>query len=195
MSSSIENFSAPTSIPYLIPSPSSMTITAIITPPLPRPYHSFGTHYPPSIMHSFTPTELLGAHNYVTWSKEVKAYCMTQQGGDIWLAIDPDTEVPTTTAKLTGWKKVNTFAYNKCSALSTQTIGTSSVTSLQPNVATQPGPHFMPTTSRIPPLTVSVSVNSSTAFPTLRLRASLVIQILLRVLSVIFLTSAYPIPS
>jgi hypothetical protein len=62
-------------------------------------------------MHSFTPTELLGAHNYVTWSEEVKAYCMMQQGGDVWLAIDPDTEVPTTTAKLAEWRKANTFAY------------------------------------------------------------------------------------
>jgi hypothetical protein len=62
-------------------------------------------------MHSFTPTELLGAHNYVTWSEEVEAYCMTQQGGDVWLAIDPDTEVPTTTAKLAEWRKANAFAY------------------------------------------------------------------------------------
>ena len=61
-------------------------------------------------MPSFTPTELLGAHNYGTWSEEVEAYCMTQQGGDVWLAIDPDTEVPTTNTKLAEWKKANSFA-------------------------------------------------------------------------------------
>ena len=62
-------------------------------------------------MPAFTPTEMSGAHNYGTWSDEVEAYCMTQQGGDVWLAINPDTEVPTTTAKLTEWKKANAFAY------------------------------------------------------------------------------------
>ena len=62
-------------------------------------------------MPTFTPTELLGAHNYGTWAEEVEAYCMTQQGGDIWLAIDLDTEVPTTSAKLAEWKKHNLFAY------------------------------------------------------------------------------------
>jgi hypothetical protein len=62
-------------------------------------------------MPSFTPTELLGAHNYGTWSEEVEAYCMTQQGRDVWLAIDPDTEVPTTNTKLAEWKKANSFAY------------------------------------------------------------------------------------
>jgi hypothetical protein len=62
-------------------------------------------------MPTFTPTELLGAHNYGTWAEEVEAYCMMQQGGNIWLAIDPDTEVPTTNAKLAEWKKHNLFAY------------------------------------------------------------------------------------
>jgi hypothetical protein len=36
---------------------------------------------------------------------------MMQQGSDVWLAIDPDTEVPTTTAKLAKWRKANAFAY------------------------------------------------------------------------------------
>jgi hypothetical protein len=62
-------------------------------------------------MPTFPPTELLGAHNYGTWAEEVEAYCMTQQGSDIWLAINPDTEVPTTNAKLAEWKKHNLFVY------------------------------------------------------------------------------------
>jgi hypothetical protein len=82
----------------------------------------------------------------------------------------------------------------RCSVPSTWTIGTSSVTSLQPIAATQPGLRSMPTTSRIPPLTVSVSVNSSIAFPILQLWASPAIQILSRVLSVISLTLAIPYP-
>jgi hypothetical protein len=98
--SSIEKtFSAPTSTPYLIPSspsPSPLRFSVCLYPAL--SILSFSNPHQssiPSIMPTFTPTELLGAHNYGTWAKEVEAYCMTQQGGDIWLAIDLDTEVPT----------------------------------------------------------------------------------------------------
>jgi hypothetical protein len=60
---------------------------------------------------SYTPTELLKEHNYTTWAEELEAWFMTQSGGDVWLAIDPDTEVPQGHVKQEKWKKHNLFAY------------------------------------------------------------------------------------
>ena len=60
---------------------------------------------------SYTPSELLKEHNYTTWAEELEAWFMTQSGGDVWLAIDPDTEVPQGHVKQEKWKKHNLFAY------------------------------------------------------------------------------------
>lgn len=56
-------------------------------------------------------SELLKAHNYSSWSDEVAAKLMTEERGEVWLAIDPDTEVPASAVALRAWKKHNLVAY------------------------------------------------------------------------------------
>ena len=36
---------------------------------------------------------------------------MTEEGGEVWLAIDPDTEVPASAVASRAWKKHNLIAY------------------------------------------------------------------------------------